>query len=78
MATLNKLKDAVIEAVALLDEADGSRVGTAQAIDDAREVLADAYGSEFDDDLAEHLEQLESEVEDDADGDGIPDDEQDD
>lgn len=73
MATLKSLKEAVIEAVAILDECDGSRSSSNEAIDAAREILADEYGPEFDDDLAEYAE---TSGEEDADGDGIPDDDE--
>lgn len=76
MATLKSLKEAVIEAVAVLDECDGSRSSSNEAIDAAREILADEYGPDFEDDLVEFAETSEGEEDSDADGDGIPDDEQ--
>jgi hypothetical protein len=56
MAKLKELQEAVIEAVATLDKADGSRTAMTEAIDNAREILSDSYGLNFDDDLAEYLE----------------------
>ncbi len=57
MATVKEMKDAIVEAVATLDESNGSRTGTAEAIDAAREILADAYGNEGDlnDAVNDHL-----------------------
>lgn len=69
MATLKTLKEAVLEAVTVLDECDGSRTASNEAIDAVREILADAYGPEFDGDLEE--------FEADTDGDGIADDDED-
>lgn len=65
MATVKELKDAIVQAVATLDESDGSRISTSEAIDSSREILADAYGPTLEDDVSEYLR------EDDADGDGI-------
>lgn len=64
MATLKAMKEAVIEAVAVLDESDGSRVSTAEAIDNAREALVAAYGVEFENDLEQYLDEIDG-----ADGD---------
>lgn len=55
MATVKELKQAIVEAVATLDESDGSRTSTAHAIDVARDTLADAYGDSFDADVEEYL-----------------------
>ena len=54
--------------LAALDEADGSRVSTSTAFDDARETLATAYGPEFDDDLADFFESESDEEDSDQDG----------
>lgn len=75
MATLKTLKEAVLDAVTTLDECDGSRSSTNEAIDAAREILADAYGPEFEDDLEDFAAETDAEDAD-EDGDGIPDDEQ--
>jgi hypothetical protein len=56
MAKLKELQEAVIEAVATLDKVDGSRTAMIEAIDNAREILSDSYGLDFDDDLTEFLE----------------------
>lgn len=42
-----ELETAIVNAVANLDESDGSRIGTSEAIDAAREILSDAYGTGF-------------------------------
>ncbi len=73
MKKLKDLQESVIEAVAELDQADGSRTAMTEAIDNAREILSDAYGLTFEDDLAAHLE-----AEDDDDDDGDDDDDDDD
>ncbi len=71
MATIKELKDAIVQAVATLDESDGSRVSTSEAIDSARETLAEAYGPAFEDDVSEYLgEDPDSQDEDEADDDG--------
>ena len=63
-----ELEDAIAQAVATLDESDGSRVGTSGAIDSARETLADAYGTGFEDAVSEYLlAEPESDDEDDED-----------
>ncbi len=69
MAKLADLKEGVIEAVAELDKADGSRTGMAEAFDSAREILSDAYGLNFEDDLAAHLEAEDDNDDDDGDDD---------
>ena len=61
-----------MEAVATLDEADGSRVSTSSAIDNAREILGDAYGPTFEDDVAGYLG-VDAD-DDDADGGGVDED----
>lgn len=57
MATNAELKDAICEAVATLDEADGSRISTAEALDAARDILKDAYGPSFEKDVSEFLDE---------------------
>ncbi len=57
MAKVNELKEAIVEAVAELDTSDGSRTSMFACIDAARDILADAYGSDFESDLAEHLQE---------------------
>lgn len=46
------LEQAIVEAVSTLDDADGSRTAMITAFDNARATLTDAYGDEFDTDLA--------------------------
>jgi hypothetical protein len=80
MAILKDLKEAVIEAVAELDKGNGTRTGMVQASDSAREILSDAYGLNFEDDLAEHLaaddDDDEDDDDDDEDDDGYKDDDE--
>jgi hypothetical protein len=64
-----ELEDAIVRAVADLDESDGSRVGTSEAIDSAREILSDAYGVGFEDAVSECLSEVSDEDEDDGDED---------
>ncbi len=59
--TTTDLKIAVCEAVAVLDEADGSRTGMQEAIDSARETLSDAYGANFDEDVSEYYSSSDDE-----------------
>jgi hypothetical protein len=73
---LADLKEGVIEAVAELDKADGSRTGMAEAFDSAREILSDAYGLTFEDDLAAHLEAEDDDDDDDGDDDDGDDDDE--
>jgi hypothetical protein len=72
MAKLENLKEAVIEAVAELDQADGSRTSMTAAIDSARSTLSDGYGLDFEGDLSEFLENEDNEESEDFDD---PDDE---
>jgi hypothetical protein len=72
MATLKQLQSAITEAVALLDEADGSRVGMSDAIDSARDILAEAYGPTFENDVNDAITALDAQ--DDADDDSEDDD----
>lgn len=55
MTTIKELKEAIVEAVATLDESDGSRVSTSEAIDTVREILGNAYGPELDDAVEDFL-----------------------
>jgi hypothetical protein len=64
MAKLKELQEAVIEAVATLDKVDGSRTAMTEAIDNARDILSDSYGLDFDDDLTEFLESDDDDDED--------------
>ncbi len=67
MATLAELKDAIANAVATLDDADGSRISTAEAIDSAREILKDAYGVGFEKAVSDALEEIVDDESDDDD-----------
>jgi hypothetical protein len=67
MKKLKDLQESVIEAVVELDQADGSRTGMTAAIDSARAILSDGYGSNFEDDLGEFLEDQENEETEDLD-----------
>lgn len=50
-----ELEEAIGQAVATLDEADGSRVGMSEAIDSARATLSDGFGDGFEDTVSEYL-----------------------
>lgn len=69
-ARVIELEEAIAQAVATLDECDGSRVATDEAIDSARETLADAYGVGFEKAVSEYL----SETDEDVDDEGVDDD----
>jgi hypothetical protein len=66
-----ELEESIVQATALLDEADGSRVGMSEAFDSAREILSDTYGLKFEDDVSDYIsnnsEDDESENDDDED-----------
>ncbi len=65
-----ELEDAVVEAVSVLDEADGSRVGMSEAFDSARSILETAYGDSLNEDIQIYLDSDSS----DEDDEGISDD----
>lgn len=50
-----ELEESIIQAIATLDDADGSRVGTLEAVDGARDILKETYGLEFENDISEYL-----------------------
>lgn len=54
-ARVIELEEAIVQAVATLDEADGSRIGALEASDSAREILKETYGLEFENDVSEYL-----------------------
>jgi hypothetical protein len=54
-ARVIELEEAIAQAVATLDESDGSRIGASEAIDAARETLADGYGTGFENAVTEYL-----------------------
>lgn len=68
MARIQELQDAIVEATAELDQADGSRTEMTQAFDTARQILADAYGDQFETAVSEYLTN-----ENDLDDDGLDD-----
>jgi hypothetical protein len=64
-----ELEEAIAQAVATLDEADGSRVGMSEAFDSARETLGDAFGKGFEDAVSEYLSAQSDEDDEDDDED---------
>ena len=62
-----ELEQAIIEASAELDRADGSRIGLQEAIDAAQSVLREAYGDSYDQDVSAHLEEYNSDDDEDSD-----------
>lgn len=64
---IEEFENAIVEAVAEIDQTDGSRIGLQQGMDSAREILANVYGEGIEDAVAEHLEldAVDGEVEDD-------------
>ena len=58
--TVFEFRNAIVEAVAELDQCDGSRIGLSEAIDSARNILQTAYGDELDSDVQEFLLENES------------------
>ena len=50
-----QLMEAVLDAVGVIDRTDGSRVALIEGMDSVRAILADAYGDDFEEDLAEKL-----------------------
>jgi hypothetical protein len=64
-ARVIELEDAIAEAVSVLDEADGSRIGALESIDSAREVLKDAYGVGFEKAVGEFIDENDDNDDDD-------------
>lgn len=52
---LTEFEEATVQAVAEIDECDGSRIGLQQTLDSVRETLANCYGENFPDALDEYL-----------------------
>jgi hypothetical protein len=50
------LEAGIAQAVAILDQSDGSRISTAEAIDDARNVLKDAFSVGFEKAVSEYVD----------------------
>jgi hypothetical protein len=48
-----ELEEAILEACETIDNTDQSRTALSEGLDNVREILAEAYGDDFDDDLAE-------------------------
>ncbi len=60
-----ELEEGIAQAVATLDETDASRIGLQEAIDSARETLADAYGVGFEKAVTECLSDDDSDEDED-------------
>ncbi len=60
---VSELEEGIAEAVAALDEADGSRIGMQEAFDSARETLSEAYGAGFENAVSECLSDSENSYE---------------
>ena len=58
-ATAAELREAIVEAVSIFDESEGTRSGLLEASGDARSVLQIAYGDSLDEDVQEFLENQE-------------------
>ena len=58
-ATLSEIKEGICEAVAQLDQCDGSRIGQMEAIDSARIILQTAYGDDLDQDVKDFIDAQE-------------------
>jgi hypothetical protein len=67
-ATAAELCEAIIEAVSILNDSDGSRTGMTQAIDDARSVLQTVYGDLLDEDVLEFQQNQDDTDSDEDDG----------
>lgn len=67
----SELEEAIVSAVAEIDQSDSSRVGLQETLDSVREILANAYGDTLTDDVNEHLglETVDGEIEVDEDED---------
>lgn len=52
---IGEFEEAIVEAVAAIDQADGSRVGLQETLDSVRETLGDIYGETLTDDVNEFL-----------------------
>jgi len=64
-----ELEEAVLNACEVIDNCDQSRVALSDGMDNVRMLLAEAYGEDFEDDLAVKMGyELEDEDEDELDG----------
>ena len=52
---IEEFEGSIVEAVAGIDQTDGSRIELQQTLDSVRETLANVYGDSLDDAVAEHL-----------------------
>lgn len=66
---IGEFEEAVVSAVAEIDQADGSRVALQETLDSVRETLADCYGDTLTEDVNEHLgiETVDGEIQEDDD-----------
>ena len=60
----SELEEAIVAAVAEIDQSDSSRVGLQETLDSVREILENAYGDTLTDDVNEYvgLETVDGEV----------------
>ena len=56
MTSAPVLREAIISAVATLDQSDGSRVSLIESIDNARRTLSEVMPDDFDDLVTEYME----------------------
>ena len=63
--TIDRLENGIIEAVAEIDQSDGSRVGLQESMDSARASLETAYGENLTHDVNEFLGIENAEIEED-------------
>lgn len=73
--TDSELRESIVEAVAELDQCDGSRIGQSEAIDAARNILQTAYGDQLDDDVQDFIDSNAGDTDDEESIDGNADDE---
>lgn len=61
----SELEEAIVSAVAEIDQTDSSRVGLQETLDSVREILGNGYGDELTDDVNEFLglETVDGEIE---------------
>ncbi|MGI8494264.1 MAG: hypothetical protein ACR2L1_02985 [Pyrinomonadaceae bacterium] len=52
---IEEFEGSIVEAVAGIDQTDGSRIELQQTLDSVRETLASVYGDSLDDAVAEYL-----------------------
>jgi hypothetical protein len=52
---VTELEEAIVQAVAEIDQADGSRIGLQEAMDSVRTTFETAYGEALTDDVNEYL-----------------------